>query len=106
MDRNVEVLIGIAGLAVLALAGFAVWKWRQQKRALEVDRCVREYLTKRDGQLGDDLHIHCTADELWPVLVSFQNRRDGKRHRLQFSCGRSASALLLLSETVEERSGL
>ena len=86
METGVTLVIGMATLAVLALAAFAVYRWRQQARARRVDRWVREYLLARFGEVPADLHVNCSDDVLWPVLVSFTGRQDGARHRLQFNC--------------------
>src|SRR5262249_45798395 len=49
MQDRVTALIGMAVLAALALAGFAVYRWRQRERARRVDRWVRDYLAARYG---------------------------------------------------------
>src|SRR5262249_29508685 len=66
MQDSVTVLIGMAALAALALAGFAIYRWRQRERARRVDRWVRDYLAARYGGVPDGLHINCSDDRLWP----------------------------------------
>ncbi len=103
MDRSVEALIGMAGLALLALAAFAVYRWRQRERVRRVEWWVKDYLVTRYGGVPQDLHIHCTDDQLWPVLVSFDGPEAGVRRRLSFHCAGSPAAFLLLSEQQESR---
>ena len=101
MDRSLVAFLVMAGVALLAV--FVVYQWVQQKRIHRVEQWVRDYLVKRDGELADDLHIDCTTDTRWPVLVSWTGRRDGSKHRLQFDCGGSTATFSLLSEKVEHR---
>ena len=60
MDNSVEVLIGMAGLAVTALAAFALYRWRQQSRARRVGRWVEDYLSAREGGRPKHLDINCS----------------------------------------------
>ena len=98
MQDSVTALIGMAVLAALALAGFAVYRWRQRERARRVDRWVRDYLAARYGGVPDGLRIDCSDDQLWPVLVSFDGRPGEPRQRLRFSCAGPTSSFALLSE--------
>lgn len=102
MNTTSAALIGTAGVALLALA-FAVYRWQQRKRVRRVEQWVREYLAERYGEVPDDLHINCSDDTNWPVLVSFNSRQNGTSHRLQFVCGRTIPTFFLLSETGEQR---
>jgi hypothetical protein len=101
VDRHVEALIGLLGLALLALVVLAVYRWRQRVRARRVERWVREYLVGRYGAVPDELQVNCSDDPLWPVLVSFNAPAGGKRRSLRFSCAGPASTFSLLSEEGE-----
>jgi len=103
MDKSVEALIGMAGLALLALATFAAYRWRQRERVRRVEHWVREYLVAHYGGMPDDLHINCSDDARWPVLVSFNGRLNGARHLLHFGCGGRVATFALLSEKEEQR---
>jgi hypothetical protein len=101
MERNMAALIGMVGLAVLA--AFAVYRWRQRDRVRRVERWVKDYLVTRGGQLPTNLHINCSDDTLWPVLVSFDGLPGGgTRHYLQFGCEGPVATFSLLSEKEEK----
>jgi hypothetical protein len=99
MDRNTEVLTGIAALAITALAAFALYRWWQRRRARRVDGWVRGYLSDRYSRVPENLSIDCSDDRPWPVLVGFDSPATGARHRLQFSCPGASSTFRLLAET-------
>jgi len=103
MDRSVEVLIGTAAGPVAALVAYAIYRWRQRRRVRRVERWVKEYLSGRYGELPIPLHINCSDDRLWPVLVAFDSPHTGARHRLQFACPGAGSFLSLLSDKEESR---
>ena len=103
MDRSVEVLIGLAVGSVAGLVVYAVYRWRQRRRVHRVETWVKEYLSGRYGELPNPLHINCSDDRLWPVLVAFASPRTGVQHRLQFNCPGAGSSLALLSEEEESR---
>jgi hypothetical protein len=86
-----------AGLAVLALAAFAGYRHRQRQRRQEVGRWVRGFLAARYGAVPEGLHVNCSDDALWPVLVYFTSPRTGSRHDMRFSCGGPASTFSLLA---------
>lgn len=90
----------IVALVFAALAAFALYRWRQRRRACEVKRRVEEYLLARYGAVPPGVDVNCSNDPLWPVLVDFDHLRTGARHRLQFHCGPPASPLSLTSESV------
>jgi len=94
-------LIGMVALA--GLAAFAVYRWRQRERVRRVERWVSDFLVTREGRLPDNLHINCTDDRGWPVLVSFDGSSGEARHHLQFYCGGPTSAFAFLSEKEEAR---
>jgi hypothetical protein len=96
-------LIGLAGLAVAALAAFALYRWWQRRHVRQVGEWVKGYLTARYGALPERLHVNCSDDSLWPVLVAFDGPRPGTRHRLQFACAGPPATYALLSEKEEER---
>ena len=85
-----------------ALAAFAVYRWRQQRRVRRVEGRVKGYLSERYGEVPKRLSIHRTDDTLWPVLVGFDNPRTGVRHSLQLACGGPNSTLSALSEKDNE----
>ncbi len=103
MLTNTQVLIGSVGLVLLALAAFTVYRWRERQRVRLVEWWVKDHLVARYGGLPADLHIDCTDDRLWPVLVSFLGPEAGVRHRLQFFCSGPPSTFVLLSEREESR---
>ncbi len=98
-----EVLIGLAVLAVLALVAFAGWWWRRGRRSRRLERWVKGYLVKRYGHVPEGLHVNCSDDQFWPLLVCFRCPRDGARHHLEFGCSGPFSTFVLLSETQEKR---
>lgn len=99
MDQSNSLAVGLAGLAVAAIAGFAVYRWRQRARVRGVKAWVAAYLTDRYGTPPDDLAVNCSDDPLWPVLVAFAHPRTGAAHRLRFACAVQPASCTLLSET-------
>lgn len=104
MNGSAAVLIGVAG-SVVGLVAYAVHQRRQRMRRRRVERWVGEYLSGRYGEVPAPLHVNCSDDRLWPVLVDFSSPRTGARHRLRFDCPGAGSSLTLLSEEVESRQG-
>jgi hypothetical protein len=98
MDRSVEVLIGMAAVVMAGPLVYAIYRWLQRRRVNRVEGWVKEYLSNRYGELPAPLHIDCSDDRLWPVLVDFTSPRTGVRHRLQFTCGGTYSTFALLSK--------
>jgi hypothetical protein len=98
MDGSVEALVVMAVSALAALAAFAVYRWRQRRRVRRVEGWVEAYLVDRYGKLPAGLHINCSDDTLWPVLVAFDGPGGGPRHRLQFACPGPDATCSLLSE--------
>ena len=94
----VGVLIWVAALAAVALAAFVLYRWRQREHVRQVGARVKEFLIARYGQLPEHLHINCSNDPLWPVLVGFDRPGLGTRHGMQFICPGLPSTLALLSE--------
>ena len=103
MGGSVQVVIGIAVVAVACLMAVATYRWRQRARVRRVERLVRKYLSARYGGSPGLLHVNCSDDRSWPVLVDFTSPRTGIRHRLQFTCGGKHSTFALLSEEEEVR---
>lgn len=103
MDRNVELVTGLAVMAALALAALAVYRWRQRRRAHRIEAWVRAYLVDRYGELPGQLHIDCSDDTRWPVLVTFVAPLTGVRQRFQFACGGRPSTFALASEKEDGR---
>src|SRR5436305_177191 len=97
MDNNTQVLIGMAGMAVTALAAFAIYRQRQRQRVRRIESQVKEYLSGRYGGLPNPLSINCSDDPLWPVLVNFDFPHTGVHHRLQFACGGRRPTFSLLA---------
>jgi hypothetical protein len=102
MDMGMAVFVGLVVAA--ALAGFAVYRWRMRRRARRVEGWVRDYLVGSYGKLPGGLHVDCSDDELWPVLVAFDDPATGARHRLRFSCAGPDSAFSLASDEGAARS--
>lgn len=103
MEYNIAGLISIGLLVAASLAAWAVYRWRQNKRASQVNRWVNRYLLARYGELPAQLTINCSHDALWPVLVGFDAPGTGIRHRLQFTCAGPAPTWSLFAEKDEER---
>ena len=98
MANHSEVLMLVSGL-VLALAAFVVFRQRQHRRVERIKTWINEYLTARYSEPPLHLHIDCSDDPLWPVLVAFERPRSGTRHSLRFSCAGSQPTYALVSET-------
>jgi hypothetical protein len=101
MDQHVAVLMGMAGLVVVSLAAFTVYRWGRRGRVRRIKAWVGRYLSDRYGTLPGRLTINCSDDPLWPVLVGFDHPTSRMRHSLQFACAGRASAYSLLSERDE-----
>ena len=102
MGNGVEVLIGVAALAILAVAAVALYRWRMRSRVRRINQWVKDYLLARYGALPNDLRINCSDDELWPVFVSFTDGKGGSRHDLEFSCPGAVSSFRLSAEDEEK----
>lgn len=98
---NVGALVLMATMGLTAAAYFVVYRWQKNQRARQVEQWVREFLSARYGELPKLLHIHCSDDLLWPVLVHFATPHTGMQRRLQFSVGAAKSTFALLSEKEE-----
>jgi hypothetical protein len=102
METSAEVLMWMAGLALIALAAFVVYGWRRRARVRRVEGWVRNYLVARFGGLPDRLSINWYGDPLAPVLVNFADPRTGTRQHFRFACtGAPATFRLLLEREVE-----
>jgi hypothetical protein len=101
MDRNVEILIGMAAAVIAGLVAYVIYRWLQRRRVHLVEVWVKEYLSNRYGELPASLRIACSDDRLWPVLVDFIGPRTGVRCRLQFTCDGAHSTFALLSDKEE-----
>jgi hypothetical protein len=99
MDVGMANATGFAAAA--AVAGFAIYRWRERRRVRRVTAWVTNFLTRRGGGPPAELIVHCTDDRNWPVLASFTDGRTGARHRLQFACGGRSELHALLAETVD-----
>ncbi len=95
---NTQALLGMAGLAAVALAVFAIYRWRQRDRVRQVTAWVGGYVSTRYGGPPGRLTVNCSDDPLWPVLVGFDHPATGIRHNLQFLCSGPPSRFSLLSE--------
>jgi hypothetical protein len=98
MDKSTQVLLGMAVLAMVASALFAVYRWRQRERVRQVTAWVGEFLSSRDGNRPQGLTVNCSDDANWPILVGYDDPHNGKRHTAQFACGGRRSSLALISE--------
>lgn len=103
MDRSVQGFIGLAALLVTALMAFGAYRWTVRQRRGKVEAWVRRYLVNRYGETPAELHIDCSDDRRWPVVVTFRAPQTGARHRLRFACGGAVSSFALASETEDER---
>jgi hypothetical protein len=90
----------VAGATAAALVGFGFYRRGRRARARRVGEGVTGFLTARYGGPPPGLHIDCSDDDLWPVLVRFDHPQTGARHCLRFDCHGPRSALSLLSEEV------
>lgn len=98
MEKNTELLIGMAVLGLAAVVVFVVYRWLEKKRVCRAEEWVKDYLCVRYGELPNPLSINCSDDLLWPVLVTFNTPRTGIRHSMQFAWKGKRSTLSLLSE--------
>ena len=102
MERSAELLIWMAGLALITLAAFVVYGWRRRARVRRVEGWVRDYLVTRFGGLPDFLSINWHGDPLALVLVNFIAPRTGIRQHFRFAyAGTPANITLLLEREVE-----
>jgi len=101
MDRSMQLLVGVAAGSVTSLLAYAIYRWRQRRRAHLVGKWVREYLCGQYGEVPVPLHVNCSDDRLWPVMVDFSSPRTGVRHRLQFACPGAGASFALLSDREE-----
>ncbi len=97
------VLIVVPVAALVALAAFTFYRWRQRERVRGVEAWVKDYLSARFGAPLGHLKINCTDDPLWPVLVAFVHPVNGSRHSLQFICQGPPAGFYLLTESQSER---
>jgi len=78
---QLQIFVGI--LALLAVVSFEVYRREQRRRVAGVNALVRSFLLARYGALPEALLMHCTDDQLRPVLVTVDNPSEGEaRHRL------------------------
>ena len=101
MNVSTESLIGITGLAVAALVGFVIYRWRQRVRVHRVKAWIGRYLSNQYGAAPDRLNINCSDDPSWPVLVAFDHPATGLRHDLRFTCAGPASTWSVNAKTDE-----
>jgi len=102
MDKGTVITIGIGVICgLISLLAFTYHKARQRRRVYAVHTWVREWLSARYGLVPTHLHINCTDDLRWPVLVSFTHPRTGTRQNLRLACGGQLSTFSVLSETEE-----
>lgn len=103
MKDSANLLLGVVAAGLVAAAVFLLYRWRQRQRVRRVETWVNAYLAARYGGLPSLVHINCSDDTSWPVLVEFETPRTGSRHRLQFTCGGPQSTFALLSAQEERR---
>jgi hypothetical protein len=94
--------LGLAG-ALLAALLFALYRRGFHQRKRRIIGLVEGHLAAQHGQLPSPLHINCSDDDSWPMLVSYTHPRTGSRHRAQFACWGPPPGLFLLSEVIETR---
>lgn len=101
---QLEFLFGALAI-VAALVGFAWYQWTRRRRKAQVAKRIDSYLQGRYDVLPSNLHINCTDDQLWPVLVTFDTGGlVGTLHLLQFSCSADPSTFRLHEEKQLHRS--
>jgi hypothetical protein len=105
MSSQSQLALGILGVLTAILA-FGAYRWLQRRRVSRVNDWVTAFLLNRYGDVPKNLHIHCTNDQLWPVLVSFNGPPSGSHHRMQFRCSGAQSTFRLESENVDQRAGI
>ena len=103
MNYSIEMMLTVGIVAVTALAGFASYRWQQRNRVRAVKLWVEKYLFVREGMPPLRLKINCSDDQLWPVLVSYDDTRTGNKHSMRFHCQGSQTEYALLSETISKR---
>jgi hypothetical protein len=103
MQARREVLALMATVAAIVLAAFVVYRSQQRKRVSAVKVWIENYLVARDHAKPLHLTVDCSNDELWPVLVAYDDKQTGIRHRMQFRCQGLPSAFSLTSEIEEVR---
>ena len=102
MEFTLQLGLGLAGL-VLAAFAFALYRWRQRRRVRRLTGRVRDLLVAQHGAVPESLHIDCSEDASWPVLVSYVHPHTGSRHHVQFACWGPPPGIFLLAETVTPR---
>jgi hypothetical protein len=102
MSWQSELSLGILGL-LAAIAAAGTYRWLQHRRTSRIESWVEAHLLVRYGKLPESLHIQCTNDRLWPILVSYDHPLSGDHHRLQFLCQETESTFRLVSETTDRR---
>ena len=90
----------LAGILLVTLVACGVHRWVQVRRRARIKLWISDYLASRYGRLPDNLHINCTDDQLWPVIVTF-NVASGSRHVLHFNCAGAPTKFCLASEQEE-----
>lgn len=106
MDMIAEFVVIIAVLLAAAVVALILYRRRCRERVWRVEAAVKEILRTRYGEVPPQLMIHCSDDELWPVLVSFVSPRTDRRHRLQFAFSVMGSSCSLTSEVEETGTAL
>ena len=88
-------------ILVVGIVVFYAHRWLERRRTARVDFWIRDFVASRYGELLKDLHINCTDDRLWPVLVTFDRPTVGTRHLLHFACAGPQNTFGLASEREE-----
>lgn len=95
-----QVLFAI-GFLFLGAMVLAAYQRRLRNRIHSIEMWVMDFLRGRYGKVPSQLHIHCSNDRLWPVLVRFDMPGIGLRHSMQFQCGGPSQTWSLISERDE-----
>ena len=99
MERS---LVGfLIGLMLVGMVAFAAYRWMQGRRTVQINAWVRNFVMSRYGGIPENLHVNCTDDRRWPVIVTFDRNAAGSRHQLRFACAGVQSSFRLASETEE-----
>lgn len=91
---NEILVLLLTGLAIAVTGCFLVYRLLMRQRVRDVHERVRDYL-RQQYDAPVEVHINCSDDPLWPILVSFVDPH-GARQDLQFMCAGPISTFALV----------